>query len=1042
MMNNAIAFFAQRGLMINLISIFLVGCGLYIALNEIRIESFPNVDLDIIEVSVGYPGASPKEIEQLVITPIEQELKALQGIDRMVSMSFSDSGNINLQIDPGAANRTKLSSEIALAIDRADLPADLPNKPIVYEIAGSVFPVLRLSVSAPRDALAMDSLGKSLKDDILAIEGVASMYVLGDRKREYSIVVDPDALKKQRLSIGAITEAIRGWNLNAPGGDINTASGQQSVRIVGEFTSLEDARDLVIRANDNGDVLKLSDIADVREGLTEATTLHDVGGEPALSLLVLKKSDADIIDTVERVNAYADSIVARYGDDIEVESFSNAADNARTRLTVLTNNGITGIVLVFITLLLFLRLSVALTTTWGLPIVFMAGFMVLGSLDITLNLISMLGFIIVLGMVVDDAIIIGENITHHMERGKPPVQAAIDGAIELLGPVTTTILTTIAAFLPMVFMSGIIGKFIVAIPIVVIALLILSWAESFFILPSHVAHVTNAKVQTKEKRWLRWVEESYAKILLGCLRLRWLTLLFSFLMLAAAVWLAKTSMSFQLFPTTGVDEYTIKVAAPRGTSLEQMREHLRDIDRDIRDSINTEHLEATLSKAGDISADESDALTQRGDRYGQVHVIYVPSVNRPGHNVMHDMFQIEKNLSARYPDLDISATERRPGPPVGRALEVEIHSNDEANGELAARRLMDWLATVDGVTTIDSGLKSGDDEIHAIVDRKKATYAGVDLATVANHVRAAVGGLVVSTIRRGDEEIDVTIRYPTEAYSGLSRLHDLLIPNKQGGLVPLGKIARFQEYDGFSMIRHKDGLRVNTVVADVDPERITSATLNAKVREHETSWLGDLHGKVNANYAGEDEKNRESMRSLIIAFGFALIGIFFILAIQFNNLSYPVIVMLAIPFGAIGIIASFYLHDLYWKPMPLSFFAGLGLVALTGVVVNASLILLVFVQRAQQQGTALFDAIIMAGRRRIRAVLLTATTTVVGLIPTAYGWGGLDHFVSPMALALSWGLIFATLITLITIPAALACLHDVRNILGLKQQPGNPHQPE
>ena len=1025
-MKAMIAFLVNRGLVVNLVSIFLFASGLYIGLAEMQIEAFPNVNLDIIQVDVAYPGASPKEIEQLVITPIEQELRALNGIDKMISMSFPGTGRITMEVDPDASNREKLSNEITLAVDRAELPSDLPHDPFVTEVDGAVFPVIHLAVAAPLDELALKRLGDKIKDDLLALPGVAKVLAQGDRKAEYRVTVIPSQLKKHRISVGEISRAIQNWNLNAPGGDINTPEGQKSVRIVGEFSSLDDARALVLRANEQGDVLTLGDVAEVTESLAEPRKLYDVAGNQALSLLVLKNTDADIIKTVDAVYEYVNTIPGRYGDGIVVKPFQDFSRFARTRLGVLTNNGLVGVVLVFVTLLLFLRLSVALTTTWGLPIIFLTGIALMHMFGITLNLISMMGFIMVLGMLVDDAIIIGENITHHMEKGAHPVQAAIQGSIELIGPVTTTILTTVAAFLPMMFMTGLIGKFVIAIPIVVITLLLLSWAESFFILPSHVAHVTNPNRHPPERAWLVWLENAYAAVLKQAVRFRWLTVLLSFGVLIGALVLAKTSMSFQLFPPVGVDEYIVRVTAPPGTSLPVMRQTLRKLDREIRDYVNPDYLEMTVAKSGDVSVDEGDPLTQRGDRYGQINVIYVSSVTRPEHNALDDMYAIERQLAAHYPELEIAVTALKPGPPVGRALEAEISSYDDAARELAARRLMDYLKTVDGVTTIDSGLKKGDDELHVVLDRKLATYAGVDLATAASHVRAAVGGLVVSNLRRGTEEIDVTIRFPENSRNELPVLQQLLIPNSRGGLIPLSKIARFEPYPGFTTVRHKDGIRIVNVVADVDPEITTSRELNQLVMDNEQQWMGDVFGKVTVKYGGEEEKNQESFRSLLVAFGFALVGIFFILAIQFNNLSYPVIVMLAIPFGAIGIIFSFYLHDLYWKPMPLSFFAMMGMVALTGVVVNSSLVLLVFVQRARQRGVPLFEAIIEAGRRRIRAVLLTAITTVVGLLPTAYGWGGLDHFVSPMALALSWGLIFATFVTLITIPAALAAGHDVR----------------
>lgn len=1025
-MTAIIRFLVTRGMVVNLVSIFLVISGGFVALKMMQVEAFPNVNLDRIQIDVAYPGASPEEVEQLIITPIEQELRSISGIDEMISMAFPGSGRITMEVDPYATNRDRLTSDITLAVDRASLPSDLPDDPFVTEVDGSVFPILRIAVSAERSELELKRLGDSIKEDLLSIDGVAKVVVLSDRKAEYSVVLDPQKLLQARLSVDQVSQVLRGWNINTPGGEIDTPEGQKQVRIVGEFRSVDDAKNIVIRANARGDALKLGDVAEISEALEKPRTLHDVMGKPAVSMLILKKTDADIIDTIDLVKPYLQTIPTRYGEDINVKSFQDFSRFARMRLGVLTNNGMVGIVLVFVSLLLFLRFSVAMTTTWGLPIIFLSGVALIYYFGMTLNLVSMMGFIMVLGMLVDDAIIIGENITHHMEKGLNPVEAAVKGAVELIGPVTTTILTTVAAFLPLMFMSGIIGKFVIAIPIVVISLLMLSWLESFLMLPSHVAHVTNPDKHPKERAWLVALENAYGYLLDKAISLRWLTLALSITVLGVALFIAKNSLQFQLFPPVGVEEYLIRVTAEPGTSLKQMRQHLRDIDKDIQQIANTDYLEATIAQSGDISMDEGDLLTQRGSRYGQIRAIYTPAVGRPDHNAIDDMNKITTYAKKKYPQLNISSTLISNGPPLGRALEAEISSYDTQASEQAARQLMDYLTTIEGVTTIDSGLKPGDEELHVTLDRKLAAYAGIDLDVVSRHIRAAADGLVVSTIRQGTEEIDVTIRFPTKGMEELEQLENVLIPNNRGGLVPLHKIAKLEQHQGYTTIRHKEGIRIVNVVADIDSSILSSLKLNQMVQKSESSWTTGVEDKVTVNYGGEQEKNQESFRSLVIALLFALGAIFFILAIQFNNLLYPLLVMMAIPFGAIGVILSFYLHDLFWKPMPLSFFSTMGMVALTGVVVNSSLVLLVFIQRSREMGMEIIEAIKLAGHRRFRAVLLTAATTVVGLLPTAYGWGGLDPFVSPMALALSSGLVFATLITLFTIPATLACGHDIR----------------
>lgn len=1026
-MKRIIAYLVDHGLTINLVSIFLVAIGIYAAV-KINREAFPNVNLDLVSIDVAYPGATPPEIEKLIITPIEQELKRLNGIDKMLSVAFPGSGRITLELDPEAPNRGRIVSDAQLAVERADLPQDLPREPTVTEIEGTVFPILRLAVGAPRSPLEMKRLGERIKDELLDIEGVARVVILGDRKAEIRVTVDPEKLRAQRISVGEIASTLANWNVNAPGGDLDTPNGNRQVRVVGEFRSAEDAARIVLRANEAGGGIRLGDVAKVTDQLEEPRVLYDVTGEPGVSMLVLKKADADIIDTVAKIDAYLKTVSDRYGADVKVKKFEDFSRFAQLRLSVLTSNGLVGIVLVFLTLILFLRPSVALTTTWGLPIIIFSGIYLLYALGVTLNLISMFGFIMVLGMLVDDAIVVGENITWHMERGLSPRDAAVVGTMEVLGPVSATVMTTVVAFLPLAFMTGIMGKFVWAIPLVVVSLLVISWLESFLMLPAHVRDVTNAKKRPPERRWLVRLEEAYGRALAKAVRHRGLTLAISIALLIGSVVLAGR-MSFELFPPVAVDQYIVRVVGPPDNSLEQMRKTMLAVDREIRARLPSEHLEATVIGTGEIAVDEGDPLTQRGNRFGQIRVLYKPAVTRPDHDALDDMRQLTKELPKLFPQLEFAFTEIKAGPPTGRALEAELSGHDDAAIETAARRLITLLQQVPGVLSVDSGLKEGSPELHVILNRELASYAGVDLKVAAQHVRAAVGGLVVSSVRHGTEEIDVTIRYP-EGKNELRNLSEILIPNQRGGLVPLNRIGKFEERPGFTAIRHKNGFRVLRVVADVDSSIITSLGLNRLVAERQTEWLGDAAGKVQVNYGGEAEKNQESFQNLIVSFLFALLGIFFILAIQFNNLGYPLIVMLSIPFGLVGVVLTFYLHDLLWKPMPLSFMSTMGTVALSGVVVNSAIVLLSFIQSALKEGMPLFEAIVQAGRRRLRAVIVTGVTTIVGLLPTAYGWGGHDPFVAPMALALGWGLAFSMLISLFTIPAALAAAADTRAALG------------
>jgi len=1017
-MKSIIAFFVHRGLLVNMLSVLLLLAGIYAA-TSIQREAFPSVDFDLVVISAVYPGSSPHEAEQLLVTPIERELKGMDGIKNISSTAFSGSMEMLIEIEPNYKDRSRFVSDVQQAINRATLPADLPADPVIMEIKSEQTPVISFSIFAPLDELKLKHISDNIEDDLLNIPGVSKVFVQGDRKEEIRITLNPKKMEQYRVSTQDIIQLVRGWNVNAPGGNLKSAEGQKIIRVNGEFTSAEDAGNLVIRANERGDRLYLKDVAEVTQALEKPRRYVDAMGEPSMSFIVLKQVDADIISLVDKVRTYLPTIKERYDESIEVRAYQDFSINTRLRLSVLTSNGMIGLVLVFLTLFMFLRPAVASTTAWGLPIIFFSGLLVLYLGGTTLNLLTMFGFIIVLGLMVDDAIIIGENATYHMERGLSPAEAAIEGTYELLGPVTATVLTTIVAFMPMMFMEGIIGKFIVSIPLVVVVLLFFSWWEAIMILPNHIRDVVNPDKHPKERKVLVWITEAYGRMLSKAVKFRYITILLSILGLIGTGVLAGHTR-FQLFPAGAEDQFYLRVNAPIGTTLEQMRETLLKMDVEVRKRIDPSLLEVTTTMAGTNSSDQREELKQVGDHFGYLRVSLTSFVGRdvPARDIMSTL---EKEIPPLFSEADINFVMLAAGPPTGRALQVEISRGSDEQREQVARRLVDMLEGVKGVHSIESGLQEGDPEIHIVLNRELAAYAQVDMATVATHIRAAFDGLVVSTLKKGKEEVDVTLRYPETAERHVSTLENLQIPNKMGGLVPLNKIASFEERSGLASVRHKKGTRVINVSAEVRPDEITSAEVNAMVEKRKGEWLGKDSDVVQYRLGGEQERTEESVRGLVFSFIFALFGIFIILAIQFNRLGYPFLVMLAIPFGMIGIVVGLFLHG-----QPISFMSLMGFVALTGVVVNSSLVLAVFIQRLLHEGVPWFEAIVTGGKRRLRAVLLTAITTVVGLLPTAYGWGGHDPFVAPMALALSWGLMFSTIITLFSVPAALGVALDLK----------------
>ncbi len=1017
-MKKVIAFFVEHGLIVNLVSIMMMLGGIYAA-TAIQREAFPSVNFDLVVIRTTYPGAAPREMENLVVTPIERELKGIDGINVVRSTAYQGSMEISVEIDPNYRDRSRLVSDIQQAINRADLPADLPDAPVITEVKSEQTPILTFSLFGDFKPLELKHLSDLVEDDVLNIPGVSRVVVQGDRKEEIRIVPDPMRMRRHRVSINDIVTLIRGWNVNAPGGKLKAPDGQRIIRITGEFTSAEDAANLVLRSNERGDALRLKDVAEVTTALERPRRIVRAQGDPAVNMIVLKKGSADIITLVDRIRGYLKTVPDKYDSRLHVRIYNDFSTITRLRLGVLTGNGSIGLALVLMTLLLFLRPAVAITTAWGLPVIFFSGLLALYLAGVTLNLLTMFGFIMVLGLMVDDAIIIGENASYHMEQGMSPQKAAIIGTHELIGPVSATVLTTIVAFLPLMFMQGIIGKFVFSIPVVVVTLLLFSWIEALFILPNHIRDLASRKKHPPERRLFVWLTNIYGRLLALAVRFRYLTLILSVVALLGAISLAG-HMKFQLFPSGAESTFYLRVNMPVGTTLEAMDETLRRIDKAVRARIDPALLETTTLIAGESSADQRETLKQIGDHFGFVRVILIPFTQRSV-SAFTVMNKLEKAIPPLFPDIGINFVMLRPGPPIGRALQVELTGSNEAAMVRAARRLIRLLEKKQGVSAIESDLQPGDREMHIVLNRALAAYAGVDLATVATHIRAAFDGLRVSTLKRGKEEVDVTIRYPEATQHSLRTLMQIEVPNKRGGLVPLDRIAHIEETPGTTSIRHKDGNRVINVSAEVDHAHITSKELNTWVKQHARDWLGDDAPRVRYHLGGEQERSEESVRGLIFSFLFALLAIFVILAIQFNRVGYPLLVMLAIPFGVIGIVIGLFLHG-----DPLSFMALMGFVALTGVVVNASLVMAVFIQRLLNEGMPWREAIVVGGKRRLRAVLLTAITTVVGLLPTAYGWGGFDPFVAPMALTLSWGLMFSTVITLFSVPAALGIGMDIR----------------
>jgi len=799
------------------------------------------------------------------------------------------------------------------------------------------------------------------------------------------------------------------------------------VRTSGEFVTKGDIEETVIRATDIGNPLKVKDIACVRDSFEDETEMTRSFGTRAINLTVSKKETADAITLVNKVKKLTVDFKKNVPSEIHVYTLNDMAYYIRRRLNILKTNGIIGIILVLFSLRLFLTNRVAFFTALGIPIAFSITLAFMLFMGISINMMTMFGLIIVLGMIVDDGIIIAENTYRYIEKGVPPKEAAIKGTEEVVPAVTTTIVTTIVAFLPLAFMTGIIGRFVKYIPIVVIAALLASLFEAFVILPSHLADFARKKPEKPESKggkkktpWFQKMVDGYTRIITRAISHRYKTIVIFIIVSALLLVALKIHLRVVAFPHKGVEEFYLRAEAPIGTSLDKTAKFSGELEK-IIESIPENELDSYVTTVGSIFEGRTlDPYMRRGSHLVQVNAYLTPDADRK-----RDASEIIESLREKISDIKgfekIDFEQVEGGPPVGKAIDVKIKGESYDTLNEIAQKYITYLESLDGVTDIDTDYKFGKEEITVKVNEEKAKKAALTIQDIAEAVRNAVGGGVATSIKqtKAEEEIDVLVRFPKEYREDVSVFKKIVVLNKHGMLIDLEDVASFEKQKKLESFKHLDGKRALRVMASVDQKNMTSIRANALLREKFKNIEDEYLGHV-VIYGGEEKDTQEAFGNLFKAFGIAFLLIFLILATKFNSLVQPFIIMLAIVFGIFGALFALLAHN-----MEFSFMAFLGIVGLVGVVVNDSIVLVDFINRLRIEGKERRDSIIEAGRLRLRPVILTTLTTIVGLAPVAYGLGGFDPFVQPAALTLSWGLLFATPLTLIFIPCVYAVVDDV-----------------
>ncbi|MFQ5791659.1 MAG: efflux RND transporter permease subunit, partial [Acidobacteriota bacterium] len=858
-----------------------------------------------------------------------------------------------------------------------------------------------------------------------------------DRLREIGIAleVSPEAIREYQIPLRHIIAAIQGRNIRATAGSFESYTSERNLVTLAQFRDPLEVGDVIVRSTFEGPLIRVKDLAVVRDDFEDARILSRMNGEPAISFLVSKKETADVVRTVDAVKELARRESENLPEGVEISYSSDFSRYVRNRFQVVRTNGLIGLTLVILLLSVFLNFRSAFWVAMGIPVALLGVIFLLPVFDVYLDSISLAGMIIVIGIIVDDGIIIAENIERHREKGARPLVAAVDGIGEVFPPVLTTILTTFLAFAPLFFMTGMMGDFVFVIPLVVSLALFVSLIEAVIALPAHLTmglrQSAGGSGSPPRRGWFALLRDPFQRIVLRLLRFRYAFVGLFILLLASSLWFAAHFMRFTLFPSSMADEFYILLELPTGTSLQATSDKVKEIE-ELAAGLPGDELESFVTRIGSQEVFHGEAFPPgENENWAFVAVNLTPFAERS-----RNADQIVEDLRGRTDELKgyegIVYYIEAGGPPVGKPITLRVVASNDSMRTQLADSVEAFLGTSKGVKDIDRNDKLGKDQVEIKIDYDKLSRLGLTVADVAQNVRIAYDGEVVTSVRYGDEDVDFRVLFQEKARRQPRFLAELLVPNRQGRLIPLKEAAWLKTGPGPSNYYHYDEQRAVTITADITKGETTSLEATEAVLNHvdlDKDWPG-----ARFVVGGEAEETQESMVSLFRAFVLAVVGIYFLLILLFNSPAQPIMVMMAVPFGIVGVVGAFALHG-----EPLGFVAMLGVIGLSGVVVNDSLVLVNHINRLRRQmpDEGILKPVAEGTGDRLRAVVLTTLTTAAGLLPLAYGLGGTDPYMGPMALALAYGLLFATPITLILVPCMYVIGHDIGRIFrrGARRRP-------
>ena len=1023
-----IAWMVNNGVTPNLLMIFLIIGGFFISLN-IKKEVFPDFELDNVTISVAYSGASPEEVEQGILLVIEEAVQSIEGVEEITAKASEGSGTVTAELMDGA-DRQKILQEIKQEIDRITTFPDESEEPVV-SLSSRKREVLQLSLYGKVSEAILRELSEQVRDRLLLQQEISQISIVGARDYEIQVEISQDQLRAHNLSLATVAETIEKASIELPGGEIETTSGDILLRVKERNDWAEEFSRIPVVTGVNGTVLYLEDIATVKEGFEESDKVVTFNGNPTIALDVYRVGSQTPLGVANAVRTAMVEIEADLPPGIQWEINRDMSEVYQQRLTLLLKNAFIGLLLVLVLLGIFLDFKLAFWVTMGIPISFLGGMLFLPLFDVSINMISMFAFIVALGIVVDDAIIAGENIYEYRQQNIGFVEAAIQGAKDVAIPITYSILTNIAAFLPMLFVPGVMGKIWKVIPIVVVMVFIVSWVEAIFILPAHLAHSKSrdGNVVTKTLyRWqqkfskglLRFVDRVYGPALHFFLRRRYLSVAMGITILVIVLgYVLSGRVGIILMPRVESDYSIVTATLPYGSPDNKAMA--------VRDKL-VASLEQVVDKNGGKNL-VTDIFTNVDDNSVSITAYLADQEIRTLST--REMTKIWREETGSIIGLQSLRFEfDRGGPGRGKSLSVELSHRDIDVLDKVSSDLAEQLADFSQVTDIDDGFNPGKEQIDFKITPEGESL-GLTAAAIASQVRNSFQGVVALKQQRANNEVSVRVRLPESQRVSEYTIESMLIKSPDGEFVPLSYVAETERGRAYTSISRRDGRRTVTVGADVDPigeSNVIRASLDSTILP---ALLRKYPG-LSYGYEGRQADKAESMQSLLFGFCGAMILIYFLLAIPFKSYIQPVVVMMAIPFGLVGAVLGHMLMG-----YNLSVMSMMGMVALSGVLVNDSLVLIDFANKQMAKGIQPYQAIHAAGVRRFRPIVLTTLTTFGGLAPMIFETSRQARFMIPMALSLGYGIVFATVIVLVLIPCLFMIVDDVtalvRRITGREQ---------